>query len=191
MQAQNTAQTPDLTPKFLSDTWSVMIARPCWFLVLLFALGLAGCASPMADLQTASYRQVSEQTTCEAMAPSSCSGTYGFTVDSLGNFTAGPSPSGMVLKGSITANESSALNAAAEAYLASTGPSASCQVRQSVPGVSDVVRITSNNSQTIDVFDEGMQTTGNCVTADSAKAAALTTQIQQLRQKYYPIPFPT
>lgn len=168
-----------------------MIGALCRFFPLLFALGLAGCASPRADLQTASYRQVFEQTTCEAMVPSSCSGTYGFAVDGLGNFTAGPSPSGIVLKGSITASESSALNAAAGAYLASTGPSTSCQVRQSVPGVSDVVRITNNNSQTIDVFDEGMQTTGNCVTADSAKAAALTTQVQQLRQKYYAIPFPT
>lgn len=175
-----------------------MTAQLCRLFLLLAMLGLAGCGSSIVEPRggmplAPSFKQAFEQTSCEAMAPSACPGSYGFTVDSAGNFTAGPSPGGIIRKGSITASENSALNAAAEAYLASTGSSTSCQVQQSVPGVSDVVRITNNNSQTIDVFDQGLSpsTIGNCVTADSDKAAALTMQVQQLRQKYYPNPFPT
>ncbi len=170
-----------------------MTLQLCRFLLLLAVLGLVGCGSSVSDPPTAnrstSFKQVFEQTGCEALAPSFCSGIYGFTVDSAGNFTAGPSPSGIIRKGSITASENSALNAAAEAYLATMGSATSCQVHQSVPGVADVVRITTD-TQTIDVFDQGFSP-GNCVTADSDKAAALATQVEQLRLKYYPVPFPT
>ncbi len=175
-----------------------MTAQLCRLFLLLAMLGLAGCGSSIVEPRggmplAPSFKQAFEQTSCEAMAPSACPGSYGFTVDGAGTFAAGPPPAGTIRKGSTTASENSALNAAAEAYLASTGSSTSCQVQQSVPGVSDIVRITNNNSHTIDVFDQGLSpnTIGNCVTADSDKAAALTMQVQQLRQKYYPNPFPT
>lgn len=173
-----------------------MTPQLCRLFLLLVMLGLAGCGSSIGDPRSGmppapSFKQAFEQTSCEAMAPSACSGGYGFTVDSAGNFAAGPSLDGIIRKGSLTAGESSALNAVAEAYLASIGSPTTCQVQQLVPGLSDIVSITRDNNQTIDVFDQDVLTTGNCVTADSSKAAALTTQLQQLRQKYYPIPFPT
>ncbi len=157
-------------------------------IVGLSALALLACG--MASDPPA-WKQVFEQTTCEAMVPASCSGAYGFTVDSAGNYTAGPSPDGITRKGSLTSAESAALNTAASAYLDSVGESTPCQVQPSVPGVSDVVRIVNSRNTTIDVFEKGLQTIGNCVTADTSKAAALTAQVQQLRQKYYPVPFPT
>lgn len=157
-------------------------------------LGLAGillfnaCGGSSSN-SSAQWKNVYEQTGCEAANPSFCSGTYGFTVDNTGNYTAGPAPSGAVAKGTITADELNSLSVAANAFLSSTTSAATCFLGGDgpiIPGSGDGVTVSSvsGGSYLIQVFYPG-----TCTTADSAKASELSTEVKNLRIKYYPRPF--
>jgi hypothetical protein len=64
-------------------------------LLLLGACG--GPTSPDPD-----WLEVKEQTSCEALVPAFCVGTYGFTVHDDGRFTVGPAPNGVSLTGATS-----------------------------------------------------------------------------------------
>jgi hypothetical protein len=141
--------------------------------------------------QFGTLSQISEKTTCEAMNPDDCSGGYGFLIDQTGRFTAGPSLAGMVLQGTITADELNTLSVDANAYLASVIQLAPCSAVPSVPGVADLITLLTSTGAKITVLDVGALSGGTCAIADDTKASALELYLQQLRGKYYPVPFPS
>src|SRR5690348_12012691 len=80
--------------------------------------GSSGYNAPAVQPQSvppSPWQNVKEQTTCEAMNPAFCVGTYGFAVDHSGRYVDGPAPSGNVMTGSITPDELRQLNDDADA----------------------------------------------------------------------------
>ena len=74
-------------------------------LILVACLWLNACGAGTNGSAQSQWTSVTDQATCEAVNPVSCSGLYGFKVDTSGNFMAGPSPTGVVVNGAITAAE--------------------------------------------------------------------------------------
>ncbi len=157
------------------------------FLILVAALLLNACGA--SNSTRSSWTSISERTSCEALNPSSCSGLYGFTIANSGQFVAGPSPDGVVTRGSITANELDALLLAANQFLSSITSTAACPLAPITPGVGDGISILTASGQSFVVLSSNASPSGNCVIADPQKATMLATTVQQLRLKYYPLPF--
>src|SRR5437660_1088978 len=84
------------------------------------------------------WRNVHEQTTCEALAPPSCVGAFGFTVRRDGTFVVGPAPDGSVVSGSIPASDLARINAD---VLALDGENQQCDSLPTIPGLSDTVDV--------------------------------------------------
>jgi hypothetical protein len=162
--------------------------------VWLNACGSGGSSNTQS---TPKWTSVSERTACEALDPSMCPGLYGFTIDSAGNYVAGPSPTAVVVKGTITADELNPLVATANDFLASITSTQACTtppgpVIQTFPGgEGDEIDIVSTSAQTIVVFDPyGVPPPPTvCVSADPAQTSGLTNAVHQLLDKYYPHPF--
>ncbi len=130
------------------------------------------------------WTQVGDRTTCEALAPASCSGYYGFVIDDLGNYTSGPNPQGQLGKGTLTTAEWNQLQAAANAVAndIAANPVALCKAQQFLPGVSDVVQIDATGM----VYS--VQDNANELCAYEGRPAdstALIDLIDTLRAKYY------
>jgi len=155
---------------------------------LIFVAGvlLNGCGASTFAVWTS----VSEQTNCEALNPTACSGLYGFTIASNGQFLAGPSPSGVVSRGSITADESNQLLIAADEFLSSITSTAACPLGPITPGVGDGINIIGATGESFIVLSSNISPPGTCVIANPQKTTTLATLVQQLRLKYYPLPFP-
>ena len=162
---------------------------------LLLIFFLAGCQS-MSNNGTQKFgtmNAVFEQTACEAMDPLGCSGEFGFKIDAGGNFTAGPSPTGLVVQGQITMNELNSLVSAANGMIDSTSSLAGCPAQPAVPGTGEVIRVTTTAPVTITTLREGAfnDPGEECPAgASTDRIDALNAMVQQLRQKYYPNPFP-
>ena len=163
-----------------------------WLLLILF---LVGCQS-MSNNGTQKFgtmNAVFEQTACEAMDPLGCSGEFGFKIDAGGNFTAGPSPTGKTVTGQITMSELNSLMSASNGMIDSTSSLAGCSAQPAVPGVGDVIRVTTTAPVTITTLDEGafVGPSEQCPAgASTQQINALNAFVHQLRQKYYPNPFP-
>jgi len=137
------------------------------------------------------FAQVGEGTACEAMDNVSCSGRFGFQIDSAGNFTAGPSFVQKVsVHGTITASELSALAIVANTYLGSASGSKFCFGGATIPGAGEVVTITKVGATDPSVVLSTLPDPVSCLQADPNATKALVAEIDQLRQKYYPVPFP-
>ncbi len=158
-------------------------------LMLLTIVLLSACGA--SNNAAAQWTSVSERTSCEALNPSSCSGLYGFTIDNAANFAAGPSPAGVIIRGTITADELNLLSASANAFLSSITSTAPCPLGPITPGVGDGISISPLSGQSFVVLASNASPPGNCVSSDPAKANGLATVVQQLRLKYYPVPFPS
>lgn len=159
-------------------------------LCLVFVAGflLHGCGA--SNGSTVGWTSVSEQTECEALNPTACSGLYGFTIASSGQFVAGPSPGGVAIRGTITADESLQLLIAADGFLSSITATSACPLGPITPGVGDGISIVGANGKSFIVLSSNLIPPGNCVTANPQKTTTLATLVQQLRLKYYPLPFP-
>jgi hypothetical protein len=160
-------------------------------LVLLSSLALigifllAGCGGNLMTHSVAQVAQVSEVTACEALSPASCAGLFGFAIDNMGNFTAGPSPTGKTVTGAITPAELSSLQAALGPLVQSS--SMHCDNQSSIPGVGDKISASFTDGSQADLFVMNGQT---CFRSDQAHAAAFSDLFHQLLTKYYPNPFP-
>ena len=161
----------------------------CWLAPALFLFG-CGSGSTQPTNQFGTPVQMSEKTACEALNPIDCSGLYGFTIDRVGNFTAGPSPTGVVITGAVTNDELNTLSGDATSYLASVTQVATCSTPTSpaVGGEGDIISLLTSANTQITIL--GGAPPLNCGVADPTKASALSSYFQQLREKYYPIPFP-
>jgi hypothetical protein len=121
-----------------------------------------------------------------------CSGRFGFTVDESGNWTAGPSfQQQVVVHGQITMDELNALQQAANVYLKTVNGTTFCHGSGDVLNlaVAEVVNITPRGQQSSIVSSDLPDPIG-CLSADPNAANALKAQLDQMRQKYYPVPFP-
>ncbi len=146
-----------------------------------------GCGA--ATGTSGSWAHITEQTTCEAMPDASCSGAFGFAVTHGGSFTAGPSPTGKTVQGTLTSQEIAQLVSLGDAYLASATQSLQCESPPppEVPGVSDRIQLFADSGMEFDVWRVGA---GVCHMGDAGRAAALRDFFHQLLAKYYPTPFP-
>ena len=148
---------------------------------------LAGCGggSDGASLHAAPlWSAVGDKTTCEAEQPAACSGYYGFTIDSQGNYSAGPNPQGQSATGALSAAEWSQLQAAANTLSSDiqAEPTALCTTQPATAGTSDTVQIT------VAGVPFYVQDGANRLCAyggHTADSTALIDLVDTLRAKYY------
>ena len=153
----------------------------------LFATGCGGSNSPTHTLSD--IASVSEQSFCEAMNPTFCTGAFGFAVDSQGNFTAGPSRAGKVVQGKITSDELATFQSLLSMQLGASGNGSTCSAIPLIAGVGDTIKATfTNNTQTNLFSDGGGQ---QCFLGNTATGTQFRDFFHQLLAKYYPIPFPS
>jgi hypothetical protein len=149
---------------------------------------LFACGSPSAP--EASWVQVAEQTSCEALAPRYCVGGFGFTVESDGHFTVGPAENGARVTGSLSSDERLQLSADVAQVSAGLPGNAECDAAATVPGSRDQVDLLEARQVSVRVYDLG-GTIGNvCYRGGRAQAARLHADMSALTAKYYPRPFP-
>jgi hypothetical protein len=152
------------------------------------ALGLAACGMQDPAGPDASWTQVTERTACEAMNPSFCAGTYGFTVMSDGRYTVGPADNGTQVGGSISDSAHARLSADAARVAGGLGGSQQCDTAGSVPGVGDAVDLTDAYGALWRVYDLGVK--GTCFRGGRDPATRLHDDLRALMVSYYPRPFP-
>ena len=138
---------------------------------------------PLSDVVT-----LHQDGTCEAVNQGFCLGEFGLTVDLQGNFTAGPSPSGKVVTGSITADELAALRATLAPVVQSDR--LACQPNNPViPGTGSNAMVSFTDGSTATTFSSGgIQ---SCFRGGQAVAQPFEDEFEKLLAKYYPIPFPS
>jgi hypothetical protein len=170
-----------------SGPWMMVGMRARTIVVAPFVVVvLSACGNPSAP--EAAWVQVAEHTRCEALSPQYCSGAFGFTVQSDGRFTVGPSDSGVSLAGSLTASERAELSTDAARVSQSLTMSAVCDPAPGVAGVGDRVDFTDSRAGAVPVYEVGI---GNvCYRAGRDEASKLHTDLVALMAKYYPRPFP-
>ena len=155
-------------------------------LVYVVLLLVCGCGASKQPTHTvAEVAQVKEVTTCELVNPVDCVGQFGFAIDNSGNFTAGPSPSGKTVTGSITPGELSSLQAALGPVV--QGASMSCDSQAAVGGVSDTISAAFIDGSHENLFTFSGQ---SCFLGASTSGMAFRDLFHQLLTKYYPNPFP-
>jgi len=160
--------------------------RKITVLVGLGVLLLSGCGGSMEMTHTvAQVTQVKEVTTCELVNPASCVGQFGFAIDSMGNFTAGPSPAGKTVTGAITPAELSSFQSALAPLVQNS--SMICDNQPLVGGVSDKISASFTDGSQGDLFTFSGQ---SCFLGDMTNGMAFRDLFHQLLTKYYPNPFP-
>ncbi len=155
-----------------------------WSITTTMAMGLAGCGMENPGGPDASWIQVTEQTSCEAMVPSYCRGLYGFTVMNDGRYTVGPDPTGAQVSGSLTDSERSRISADAALVAGGLGASQECDGAGTVPGVGDHVDLMNSRGVVSRVFELGVRST--CYRGGRGRAIQLQADLQALMAKYYP-----
>lgn len=151
--------------------------------ILTLAIAIDLSAAPKRSRR---WRSIQEQTTCEAVAPGSCIGEYGFTIERNGKFTAGPSPAGLHVDGHLTATERQNLQRAAAAI---SSISETCISSPLVPGSSDRLTLTLTDGRKRVVYrrESPNQT---CFTGNREAATKLHDIVQSLMAEHYPQHFP-
>lgn len=155
---------------------------------------LCACGGGNNKTNVVAFAQAGEGTVCISGQGSSdnadCSGRFGFTVDQNGTWTAGPSFQQQVsVHGQITMDELNALQAAAHTYLDSVTGTTFCHGSGTLPAFMKGFSITPIGQQAVSVSSDAPDPI-TCLQGDPAATAAFTAQLDQLRQKYYPVPFP-
>jgi hypothetical protein len=133
--------------------------------------------------------QVAEHTTCEALNPRLCTGAFGFTVQSDGNFIVGPADDGATVTGSITESERAQLANDAARVSASLTTTPACDPTFAIAGVSDRIDFVDSRAGTVPVYE--LRVGSVCYRAGREQAMALHTDLAGLMGKYYPRPFPS
>lgn len=158
------------------------------FAVAVAGATLVACGSPSAP--DASWVQVMERTSCEALVPEYCTGAFGFTVQSDGRFTVGPAENGASLTGALT--ESERIQISSDVAQVSSGLAASpqCDATHTIPGSSDQIDLADPRLGSVRVYDLGGTPGSVCYRGGRDQAARLHTDLGALLAKYYPRPFP-
>jgi hypothetical protein len=155
--------------------------------VLFFILGCGGNNPPAHSVNDVAT--VSEQVSCEAMNPDSCVGGFGFAVDSQGNFTAGPSPTGKVVQGKITSDELASLKSSLSVILGTSSRGMTCKTIETIPGIGDTIKATFTDNTQENVFT--IQSGQECFLGTATTGPTFGDFFHQLLNKYYPNPFPS
>jgi hypothetical protein len=138
----------------------------------------------------ASWLEVREQTTCEAMQDDYCVGRRGFTIRNDGAFTVGPSDRGTTANGQIRATELKRL----QELLAEVSSSLAVQSKTcrsgGLPGVKDQVDITFGNGAVVRVYDLGGRIGMICYAGSWHWVHNFHEFLHGLMVHYYPVPFP-
>ena len=163
-----------------SQTASVSIA---------VALTLAMLGARPADAAEGATIEI--RTSCEAMAPNSCQGAYGFNIQPDGSFVSGPSPGGRTAGGRLPPSDSRSLQDLAQRVLHDfDDPDGTCAARVSaIPGVSEALEV-SGGGKTIVLHGMAGVIDSHCVATGAREAAALFKQAHDLMSRHYPRPFP-
>jgi hypothetical protein len=134
---------------------------------------------------------VEVRTSCEAMAPNSCQGVYGFTIQPDGTYVSGPSPEGRTSAGRLAPSESEALQGLAQRVLLEfDDQAATCAPRVSaIPGVSESI-VVSGGGKRIDLHGMAGVLDSRCAAVGARESAALFKQVHNLMSRHYPRPFP-
>jgi len=151
-------------------------------------LVLAGCGARGGP--DAEWSQVSEHTTCEALAPSHCVGAYGFTVRSDGHYTVGPAPGGVALEGALTDAQRSQLSTDAAGVAAAASGSPQCVPINTLAGVTDRVDLVDPRGAGMRVYDLGGTPGSACYVGPLEGVDRLHGDLATLMARYYPRPFP-
>ena len=141
-----------------------------------------------ADSSTIRWRQVREQVTCEALNPAFCRGSSGFVVRSGGLYLVGPSPSGRMLYGFVTFQEWFRLLVEGN-NVANSPASVSCRPTARLPGLSDVIDLSSA-SKTVRVYSRNGTRAQTCYRGRVQAVEALHRDVNSLMRKYTPSYFP-
>jgi hypothetical protein len=125
------------------------------------------------------------------MAPNSCQGAFGFTIQPDGTFVSGPGPDGRTFAGRLAPSDSDSLQGLAQRVLLEfDDPGATCAAHVSaIPGVSEAV-VISDGGKTIDLHGMAGGLDSRCAAIGVREAAALFKQAHNLMSRYYPRPFP-
>jgi hypothetical protein len=148
---------------------------------------LAACGGPTSPDRD--WLEVKEETSCEALVPAFCVGTYGFTVHNDGRFTVGPAPNGASLTGTLSASEWTQFSAEVAAVATNLPGKQECdESPRTVPGVSDRVELllARGGSTTVYALSAG----GTCYVGGRDRATRLHDDLDGLTSRYYPRPFP-
>jgi hypothetical protein len=134
------------------------------------------------------WKSIREQTTCEAVAPGSCIGEYGFTIDATGHFTAGPSPTGLHVEGQLPNVELRKLQQAI-ANVGVKSTKETCIASRLVPGSSERMTLTSSDGRERVVYRRE-NPTQTCFGGNREAATRLHDVMQALMAEHYPQHFP-
>lgn len=141
-------------------------------------------------VEAAKWKSIREKTTCEAVAPGSCIGEYGFTIDANGKFIAGPAPSGLHVEGKLTPAEMKRLRKAIDEDAAKgAGLSEMCTASRAIPGSSDRLTVTSSKGRERVVYRRE-RPNETCFTGNRDAATKLHDVMQSLMAEHYPPHFP-
>ncbi len=155
----------------------------------IITLLLAAAAFPAEAVKPTRWKAVHEKTSCEAVAPGSCIGEYGFTVDAAGRFTAGPSPKGIHVDGQLTSSELTELQAAVGQALRHARKPESCVPSRNIPGSSARLTVTSIGGREQVIFRRESPSQ-LCFRGRRATATHLRDVMQRLMAEHYPQHFP-
>ena len=153
-------------------------------------MALAISLNLQAKTKPAKWKSIHEKTTCEAVAPGSCIGEYGFTIDANGKFTAGPAPSGLHVEGKLTPAELKKLQQAiADDAAKGEGLSEMCTASRAIPGSSDRLTVMSSRGRERIVYRRE-RPNETCFTGNRDAATKLHDVMQSLMAEHYPPHFP-
>jgi hypothetical protein len=164
----------------------MMVAMRVSRLLPVTLLVCAACSSPTGP--DSSWVTVSEHTACEALSPQYCVGAFGFTVQSDGRFTVGPSDDGATLSGNVSSSELLGLQADAALVAASLTEASVCNATPTIPGVADRLELTEPGQGAVPVYE--VRAGSTCYRAGRAPTAKLHDDLTALMEIYYPRPFP-
>lgn len=158
-------------------------------LIVILLLISATTVALAQTAKSARWKSVREQTQCEAVAPGSCIGEYGFTVDPSGHFVAGPSPSGLRVEGQLSADETRDLQRAVRFTMLQGKTAETCIASRNIPGSTERLTLTTTNGHERIIYRREAPAQ-LCYRGDKDTATHLHDVMQRLMAEHYPQHFP-
>lgn len=162
------------------------LLRALWF------IGVLAVSEPLAAPVTppATWLEVSERTTCEAMQDEYCVGRYGFTIHHDGIFVAGGFGDGRTIEGKIASKELQQLSLLIrDASRNALGGEQACS-KGGLPGIKDQIDLTFKDGAVLRIYDLGGRVGQVCYVGDWHRVSRLHGYLRSLMSRYYPVPFP-
>ena len=156
-------------------------------IILLFIAATSLTAAP--TKKSTQWKSVRVKTACEAVAPGSCIGEYGFSVSPAGHFIAGPSPAGLRVEGELPADENRDLQRAVRYAVHQGKTPERCISSHNIPGSTERLTIMMANGRELVVYRREAPAQF-CSRGDHDIAVHLHDVMQRLMAEHYPPHFP-